>query len=216
MSSFADSAQVLLWYETSGREDGAPYRDPRDPGGFTKWGVSSRYHPDADVPNLTRLEALELYRVRYWLRFGVGQLDNQQVATICFLAVVNPGFRAASRALQRACRATISATGSAVQVPEADGIMGPLTVAAANALPSEILGAAYRCEVAREFAERIIENPAKAVFERGWMARSMLDGLPRELRELLRNGERAREAAAHVVRVEPAPGEPGSEGEGME
>jgi lysozyme family protein len=39
---------VIDWmmnYESGGKDDGAPHRDPADPGGATQWGISSKYNP---------------------------------------------------------------------------------------------------------------------------------------------------------------------------
>lgn len=55
-----------LWWETGGRADGAPGVRPHDSGGFTKWGVAQRWHPEVDVENLTRSGAEEFYFKKFW------------------------------------------------------------------------------------------------------------------------------------------------------
>jgi hypothetical protein len=37
-----------------------------DLGGATRWGISGRSHPGIDIQNLTRDEAVALYRKEYW------------------------------------------------------------------------------------------------------------------------------------------------------
>jgi len=37
-----------------------------DSGGVTRWGISARAHPGVDIINLTRDEAVALYRDEYW------------------------------------------------------------------------------------------------------------------------------------------------------
>lgn len=37
-----------------------------DTGGATRWGISSRAHPGLDIPNLSREQAIEIYRRSYW------------------------------------------------------------------------------------------------------------------------------------------------------
>jgi lysozyme family protein len=41
---------------------------PSDPGGETNWGISKRSYPTLDIKNLTREQALEIYRRDYWDR----------------------------------------------------------------------------------------------------------------------------------------------------
>lgn len=50
---------VLRW-------EGGYANDPRDPGGETKYGISKRSHPELDIKNLTKEQALEIYREEYW------------------------------------------------------------------------------------------------------------------------------------------------------
>jgi len=37
-----------------------------DPGGETKWGISKRAYPNTDIENLTKEQAIEIYRKDYW------------------------------------------------------------------------------------------------------------------------------------------------------
>jgi|SRR5215470_9792304 len=47
-------------------EGGEYENDPDDPGGPTKWGIDHRSHPNVDIRNLTRDEAVEIYFESYW------------------------------------------------------------------------------------------------------------------------------------------------------
>lgn len=185
MSDFYRAARVLLWYETGGIADGALHRDPDDPGGTTRWGIAQRYHPGVDVAALDREGALKIYREQYWDRYGIDRLEDQHVATALFLAIVNMNPRDAVRALQRACRAAISAACYRIPSPDLDGLLGPMTVGTANALPGAVVSAALRSEIAREYEERMLADPWKEKWRTGWTARAFLDRLPIDVRDAL-------------------------------
>lgn len=218
MSRFAPAAEALLWYETSGRTDGAAHRDPEDPGGTTKWGIAQASHRDVDVLELTKAQALEIYRKEYWERFWLASLRAQRPATMMLLAVTNMNPLDPVRALQRACR---FAGLAGAKRPEEDGRMGPITLAAANALEPLLLSQALEAELVKEYALRI-DEPREAWKRKwfgGWIARATLRGLPYEIwREAADvsvatvddpppvNGDR-------LVSIETEPGEPGSEEE---
>ncbi|TAK57863.1 MAG: hypothetical protein EPO24_09350 [Bacteroidetes bacterium] len=46
--------------------EGGYVNNPNDPGGETKFGISKRWNPTVDVKNLTKEQAIEIYRVKYW------------------------------------------------------------------------------------------------------------------------------------------------------
>lgn len=212
MSRFESAFRLLMHYETGGDDTGAYHDDSGDPGGPTRWGIAARYHPGVNIKTLTRSEAAAIYQRDYWFRYRCGELVDQQVATVYLFAVVNPGPRRAGRALQRACRAVRSAACRwDLPIPEVDGLVGPITITVANALPSLALAAALRSEVDAEFTAEVLEDPGDAVFANGWRRRAMLDGLPAQLEAELCNNEAAIEAAVAAVRIGPIPGEPGSE-----
>lgn len=45
--------------------EGPPTDDPKDPGGFTIWGLSSKYNPEVRR-DMTYDEAKAVYRAKYW------------------------------------------------------------------------------------------------------------------------------------------------------
>ena len=49
--------------------EGKPSNDPRDPGGFTIWGLAKKYHPEIDA-NTTLEYAKEVYLKQYWIPAG--------------------------------------------------------------------------------------------------------------------------------------------------
>jgi len=51
---------VLKW-------EGGYTHDPLDPGGETNFGISKKSYPDLDIKNLTKEQAVEIYKRDYWL-----------------------------------------------------------------------------------------------------------------------------------------------------
>lgn len=60
-------AFVLKW-------EGGLADDKNDVGGLTHWGISQRAYPDLDIRNLTREQAIALYRRDYWQASGADAL----------------------------------------------------------------------------------------------------------------------------------------------
>jgi len=88
-----------------------------DPGGETNWGISKRSYPNADIKNLTRWAAKDIYRKDFWDRIHADKLPDG-VAFQLFDFAVNSGVETAVRYLQRA-----------VGVAD-DGHWGPISQAA--------------------------------------------------------------------------------------
>jgi lysozyme family protein len=75
--------------------------DPNDPGGETNWGISKRSYPNLNIKDLTRDQAIALYKRDFWDHI---QLDNFAfgVGYQILDFAVNSGQGNALRALQRA------------------------------------------------------------------------------------------------------------------
>mgnify|MGYP001598745968 CR=1 FL=1 len=112
MTAFERAITSLL------REEGGYVNDPRDPGGETNFGISRRSYPDLDLRALTEQEAVAIYRRDFWTPIR-GEALPPALAIGLLDAAVNQGPVPAVLDLQRA-----------LDVP-ADGILGPLTLAAA-------------------------------------------------------------------------------------
>lgn len=122
-SSFPTFIDRLLSHE------GGYSRDPSDPGNWTggrvgagqlkgtKFGIAANSYPHLDIANLTRAQAVEIYRRDFWLRAKCDQLPPA-VAFQLLDGAVNSGPGQAVRWLQRA-----------VGVAD-DGLIGPITIAA--------------------------------------------------------------------------------------
>jgi hypothetical protein len=67
-----------------------------DRGGLTKYGISQKANPDVDVANLTREDAISIYKDRYWDSIGADKMD-MATALVAFDASVNHGVGTAKR-----------------------------------------------------------------------------------------------------------------------
>ena len=132
--AFAAAVRVVLGHE------GGYVANPQDPGGATKYGISQRSYPNLDIRALGPEQAAAIYYRDWWLRYGYGRLPARLAAKLLDLAVTAP--QPAHQSLQRALRA-----GGMGDLKE-DGVLGPLTVAAAGRCPQAVALAALRSEFA--------------------------------------------------------------------
>jgi lysozyme family protein len=169
------------------RHEGGYVDHAADPGGATKYGMSLRTLqaqgdlngdglPDwdldgdgdvdaADVRALTPEDATRYYRERWWDRYRLGLIHEAAPAIKLFDMMVNMGARKAVQIAQRA----LADCGRPVAV---DGILGPVTAAALDAVPTECLRREI-CALQARFYDHLIERrPSLSVFRRGWSARA--------------------------------------------
>jgi len=135
-------------------EEGGYVNDPQDPGGETIYGITRRDHPDlwTNGPP-TREQAAERYRTHYWDMVKADELP-WPLCLYVFDAAVNQGVEAAVGLLQK--------TLGLVR----DGILGPVTLAAAKRATPETC-ALYLADRALRYTGT--RNADK--FLRGWLKR---------------------------------------------
>lgn len=150
-------AHTLKW------EGGATItRDPHDPGGVTKYGISQVHHPEVDVENLTLEEATRIYLEDYWLPLNceaIAAIDEVLAAKV-FDMGVNLGIRRASKIFQAAIQTM--APGLAV-----DGNIGPKTLTALAPLDIDTVK-----ELVQERLQNYYLNLDNPRFEKGWLNRA--------------------------------------------
>lgn len=159
MSNFDEAIKTVL------RHEGGYVNNPADPGGETKYGISKRSYPNLDIKNLTSERAAAIYKADWWDRFRYETIDDQRVATKIFDMSVNMGSKQAHKLLQRA----VNAAGGSIEV---DGMIGPQTLAAVNAVPACCVMSALKAEQAAYYRLIIEKNSALKTFEKGWMIRA--------------------------------------------
>lgn len=64
--------------------------NPHDIGGFTRYGISQKYHPHINVPKLTKEDATQIYLDEYWIPSGCDEL-GYPFDTVVFIQAVNLG-----------------------------------------------------------------------------------------------------------------------------
>lgn len=116
--------------------------DPKDPGNWTggkvgagtlkgsRYGISAASYPGEDIANLTPARAKELYRRDFWGPAGCDAVPDGLKFDLFDMAV-NSGKGNAVRTLQRAARVGV------------DGVLGPQTLAALQAIPAPVLVARF-------------------------------------------------------------------------
>lgn len=134
--------------------EGGYVNDPRDPGGETRYGISKRAYPNEDIKNLTLDQSKAIYRRDYWDRLNLDQLPAA-IHFSMFDAAVNSGVGQSAKFLQNAVGTT------------PDGAIGPMTIAAANAMDPEKLDknlSGYRLRF-------MTDLPGWQTYSRGWAKR---------------------------------------------
>lgn len=108
-----------------------------DAGGPTNWGISQRGNPELtteQIKNMTKLEAIERYRVKEWKKIHGDDLLllSERLASILFDFAVNSGVRQSVKYLQL----SLATMGFQIKV---DGFQGPATLAAVKNANKKIL-----------------------------------------------------------------------------
>jgi lysozyme family protein len=137
-------------------EEGPSSNLPGDPGGLTRWGISSRLYPQVLDPRFSRGDAIAIYWKDYWVRCKCDQMPPA-VGLLVLNCAVNQGQETAIKILQRA-----------LSVKE-DGILGSATFAALHTAATAVLSDEFAAHQLlyysrdRQFAE----------FGLGWMRRTI-------------------------------------------
>lgn len=168
MASFEKSYQRVRLAE------GGYQKHPNDTGNYnslnqlvgTNWGINAQVYEswinrppsEADMRNMSRDTALDIYKAKYWSRIKGDDIDNQYVADIFFDGHVNHGYTG------------IKMMQEVLNVPQ-DGAVGPVTL---NALNSGSPAKVYNDYKQRRirFYHYLADNRAgQKVFLEGWLNR---------------------------------------------
>lgn len=151
------------------QNEGGYVNDPLDRGGATNLGISSRHNPDIDIRSLTRTQAIELYRQRYWLRYRLHEIEDPLVAAKVFDLTVWMGPTNAAIFLQTA----INAVAGEAKV-EVDGIIGSKTLAALKEVDPQEVVKVLRALAFEHVRQIVRQDPSQQRFRRGWERRALL------------------------------------------
>jgi lysozyme family protein len=176
MSAFDLAADYVL------QNEGVLSDHPADKGGLTKYGIILPVLREmgaefgdkdgdgdidgADIRALTVADAKAILKQRWWDKYGYGLLSAPGIAAKVMDAAFNMGPRQGHIILQRAVNAVHPGA-----VTE-DGILGPLTIKAANECWPAALRAALRSEMAAVYRMILQKDPTQEAFRKGWLARA--------------------------------------------
>lgn len=143
--------------------EGGYINHPNDRGGATNFGITQRvYHEwkdaDADVKNITKNEASQIYFEHYWVPSKAEQLPAP-IRDIHFDAAVNHGVGRANKLLQAAAGV------------EQDGVIGNKTLDTVNSMDARLLKCRYIAARYAFYGSIIQRDRSQTVFMAGWMNR---------------------------------------------
>jgi len=84
------------------KHEGGYVNDSDDPGGETKFGISKRSYPNLDIKNLTRADAIAIYKRDYYQVLRIDELDDIRLAYQYFDMGVNGGIGRAKKMMLQA------------------------------------------------------------------------------------------------------------------
>lgn len=93
--TFEEAVRVILDLE------GGYSNNPRDPGGETNFGIAKKWHPDLDVKNMSRKDAMDIYKEEYWNAMSL-EFFPPSLRLMLFDCAVNQGV---TKAKEFACTA---------------------------------------------------------------------------------------------------------------
>lgn len=91
--NFEQAVAIILEHE------GGYVNDPKDPGGETRYGISKRAYPTINIRDLTKAEAMAIYRRDYWDKIKADTLPDY-VRLMAFDCAVNQGVGACQAILK--------------------------------------------------------------------------------------------------------------------
>jgi lysozyme family protein len=157
--------RILVW-------EGTYVNDPDDLGGETNHGITDKLDgtvdgwvdidgdgkPDVRIKELTKEQAIEIYKRRFWDVIKGDQINSQAIATIIFDGYVNMGVPAI-RMIQR------------LAFVKTDGRIGPQTLAAINTADEKSLYNNYKLERIAYYKRIADRRPQNRKFLKGWLRR---------------------------------------------
>jgi lysozyme family protein len=154
--------------------------DPNDKGGETNWGVTAvvarAFGYTGSMHDMTRDQALAIYRARYWTQPGFFLVANIDAPIAAHLldCGINLGTWTAGKFLQRALNA-LNNGGKSYPDVTVDGAIGAMTLAAMRAFIAvrgeagrAVLLKMIRAQQAVRYIEIAEGDPSQELYEYGW------------------------------------------------
>lgn len=161
MANFKKSLEKVLRWE------GEWSNHEADKGGCTMKGITLATYQNyfgkdktcEDLRNIPQYQVEYIYKIGYWDKIKGDYIQSQSVAELLFDMAVNSGPRTAIKKMQMLVNV------------EADGIVGPKTIAAINNKNSNLLFKEF-FDVRVAYYKMIVQkNPSQKVFLIGWLRR---------------------------------------------
>ncbi len=157
-------------------KEGGFINHPADRGGATKYGITQatltsylgRQATTADIQDLNKKTAAEIYEQAYYIKPGIDRLP-ELIQPIIFDTAVNQGRGYAIRTLQTELQA------GGYHVGRIDGYVGALTTVAAKKAADELGAVLINNLVTRRiqrYRDIVKADPSQKAFINGWLARA--------------------------------------------
>ena len=154
--------------------EGGYVNNPADKGGPTNFGITistlAQWRgvgvTEDDVKTLTMDEASNIYRVNYFNKLRLDEVDSVAIQLCLADQAVLCGVK---RATERAQRVINSILGTVVVE---DGLMGPKTTATLNKMNVDLFCKKYIRASQLYFAGICVDSPSQLVFLKGWLNRT--------------------------------------------
>jgi lysozyme family protein len=98
------------------QHEGGYVNDPDDLGGETKYGISKRSYPNVDIKNLTRSQAIEIYKRDFYIPLEIDKFTNINLAVHYIDMAVNAGKTNAKNLLDEATEIQKKTKGNIVDI----------------------------------------------------------------------------------------------------
>jgi len=154
MANFNKAITLVLQHE------GGFVDDPSDAGGATNFGICQRDNPNLDIPNLTKIDAIQYYYVNWWQKYNFEQIIDDDLASYWFDHAVNVGIVPITRIIQKI-----------VGGVEIDGEIGPNTIGAVNLHYQVSMLPKIQDALWNHYEQIIAVHPEDVKFKNGWNSR---------------------------------------------
>lgn len=161
--------------------EGGLVDSPEDSGGITNYGISLEFMKayaidltgegivdEQDIKNITKEQAVDIYRRYFWEKYSYNKIDNPVIATKALDMSVNIGPKLANTLLQSSYKHHVD------HELVVDGIIGSKTLAVINQddLPVHDILATLRRLCVEFYVQLVVKNPKELPFLRGWVRRA--------------------------------------------
>lgn len=146
------------------KEEGGYSEDADDPGGATKYGISSRSYPHLNISSLTLDQAKKIYFKDFWSPLLLPQFKSHIIASEMLEQSVNMGSKRAVTQLQTCA----VGGGHSIAI---DGDMGKKTLQAVNDMDQHALLLCIKSQALSYYRDLSFRNASFKKYLKGWFQR---------------------------------------------